>query len=314
MFDIEYIAVPVDFSRSSKNALRLAHALADKATTVEAVHVVDRWPQFMNDVLFPYAPLGEDAVEIEGELVRAALAAITQYHDLEDEPAVQYGPLQETLLAHLRSTPAEIVVMGAAGETGAIPDVLGSVAQRLVRSMNRPTVLVREMGAEKIERILVAIDLTEGSKRVLEFAIGIAQRTGAELEILHVVPDPLVHDHSNVLSSALKFDRKQVASKIQHRVEALFERLMRSLDPSYAEQHQVRDLSTKRIVALGDPAAEILTRADARSADLVVIGAHRSGATRGSHLGGVAAKVGHRSTSHVAVVPMPSPGRLAQND
>ena len=314
MFDIDYIVVPVDFSRGSKAALAVARELGDPSTTVEALHVVGQWPRFMNDVLFPYAPLGEDAAEIEAELVEAARESIIAYHELSSDPSVVYGKLQETLLDRIRSTPSQLVVIGGSGETGAAPDMLGSVAQRVVRSAGRPTLVTREHGPTRIERVLIALDLTAGSQRVFETGIGLAQRTGASVEILHVVSDPFAGDHANVLSHVLKWDRKKDATRVRARVEALFDRLMRNIEPRFAEQDLVQHLASQRHVALGEVADEILTRAAEIDAHAVVIGTQRAAVSTAGRLGGVAAKVVRRATSHVVMVPVPPQERLSGED
>lgn len=320
MFGIDYIVVPVDFSRSSRAALSLAKSLADKDTRVEMIHVVDRWPRFMEDVLFPYAPLGEDAIEIEAELVGAAHEALGDYHNLNGEknsvegPIVAFGELKPTLTDHIKATGSQLVIAGAFGESGVAPDSLGSVAERLIRSSGRATLLVRGIDAHPtIKKILLALDLTEGSNRVVEVAVGLAQRSGAELEIIHVVPDPLADDQSQVLASALGFDRGKVASKARHRVEALFDRLIRDLEPAYGEHVEVAQLLAKRRVTMGDPAAEIVAYAQKTGADLVVVGSQNPARADSAYLGRVAATVARRSPTHVVVVPIPSLSRLSDD-
>lgn len=320
MFDIDYILVPVDFSRSSKAALTVARSLADDSTRVELVHVVDRWPPFMQGVLFPYAPLGEDAVEIEAELVGAAERALHDYFELGDDssltgPLVWFGPLKKTLTEEARSRGAQVVIMGAAGEGGVHPDSLGSVAGRMIRSGSRPTLLVRAHDPKpRIRRVLVALDLTEGSRRVLETAVGLCKRFDAELRAIHVVPDPLRDDQSNVLSSVLKFDRRKAAGRTRDRVEALFDRLTRGLSPAYANERQVRELTKRRRVTIGDPASAIVEHAIEADTDLVVLGSHDPSRGDTAALGRVAGAVARRCPTHVCVVPVPSLSRLSDDD
>lgn len=319
MFDIDYILVPVDFSRSSRAALSLAKNLADEQTRVEVVHVVDRWPSYMDGVLFPYAPLGEDAPEIEHELVEAARGAITSYHKLSGKngvegPVVAFGALKATLVEHGRSTAANLIVMGAFGETGARTDSIGSTSERMVRTAGCTTLLVREFEPNPtISRILVALDLTEGSRRVLGAALAIAQASGAELEIIHVIPDPLHDDQSQVLASMLKFDSRKVASRARDRVEALFDRLTRDLQPSFSDEKEVAHLIRRRKVTVGEPAAQIIGHAQKIGADLIVCGSRDPARSDSAYLGRIASTIARRSPTHVAVVPVPSVARLTDD-
>lgn len=319
MYDINYIAVPLDFSRASRAALALARSVRARDTTVSAVHVVEKWPAFMEQVLFPYAPLGEDAPEIERDLVEAARHALRSYHDLGDdedgpEPELLYGPLKSTLVDYIRQSPSQLLIAGAFGEGGPMPDSLGSVAERLLLSTGRPTLLVRGLDQKPtVKKLLVALDLAEGGQRVFEVAVGLAQLTGAELEIIHVVPDPLRDDQGNVLAPILNFDRRKAASRSRDRVEALFERLFRAVQPAFADEVEVRELAHKRRVTIGDPATEIVAYAEKTGADTVVVGSQNP--TRlTSHLGRVAATVARRTPTHVCVVPIPSRNRLSDDD
>ena len=228
MFDIDYILAPVDFSRSSRAALALARSLKSDPARLEVVHVVRPWPRYMQDVLFPYAPLGEDAPQIEHELLEAARQSLQKFHRLDGkdgvEPVVTPGEEKAVLPEYARSTAANLVVMGAFGEGGSRPDSLGSVSERMIRAAGAPVLLVRELDARPtLTKILVAVDLSEGSKRVLGTALGVAQAAGAELEIIHVVPDPLADDPGQVLAQSIKYEPRKVLGRGRDRIEALFD-------------------------------------------------------------------------------------------
>lgn len=319
MFDIDYILTPVDFSRSSRAALALARSLKSDQARLEIVHVVRPWPRYMQDVLFPYAPLGEDAPQIEHELLEAARAALEKFHHLDGkdgvEPVFMWGDEKSVLPEHTRSTAANLVVMGAFGEGGPRPDSLGSVSERMIRTAGAPVLLVRELDAHPtLSKVLVAVDLSEGSKRVLGTAIGVAQAAGADLEIIHVVPDPLADDPGQVLAQSIKYEPRKVLGRGRDRIEALFERLMRDLEPAFAEERQVAKLVRRRKIATGDPAAQIATYAVEIGADLVVVGARNPARAEVATLGRVASAVARRCPTHVMVVPVPGVARLTEDD
>ncbi len=311
MFDIDYILVPVDFSRSSRAARAVAEGLAAPGTHTEFVHVVDRWPRYMETVLFPYAPLGEDAPEIEHELVQVARDAVTSHFELPEdvEPTVVYGPVKERLVAHARSTAANLVVMGAFGEGGVQPDSVGSVTERLVRDASSTTMVVRDSTPAEISKIIVALDLGEASTRVLDVALGLALRTEAELELMYVIPDPLAHDTNQILASALAVDPQKVTSRSRDRIEAMFERTTAGIEPGYSEQTAVGELLRSRKVTMGPIAEKIVARAVETDADLIVVGARDATGRRGG-LGSVPSTLLRRATCHVAVVPIRDSGRL----
>lgn len=310
MYDIDYIAVPLDFSRSSRAALAMARAFAERGVHIEPVHVVDRWPAFMERVLFPYSPLGEDGAEIEEELRTAASEELARFHGLDDKhPAtVLYGPVKQLLADHVARVPASLVLAGAVGEGNSHVGALGSVADRLVRTATCPTLLLREREARpQIGKVLVALDLTEGTERIFNVAVALAQRTAAELEVVHVLPDPLAQDQGQVLAPVLNFNARQAASRSRDRIEALFDRLFRQVQPSYADAVEVRELARRRKVILGDPATTIIGYAERCGADLIVVGSQDPRRAT-SLVGRVAEAVLRRAPVHVCVVPTPHRG------
>ena len=311
MYDFDTIAVPIDFSRSSRAALSLARSLAEKGTDVRPLHVVEPWPRYMQDVLFPYAPLGEDAAEIEHELVATATAALIDAYELEegDDPTIAYGPLKTTVIEQIARTPAQLVIAGAFGEGGVMPDALGSTAERIALSAGRPVLLVRGIDTKpQVNKVLVALDLTEGCEKVFEVAARLALRAEAELETIHVVPDPLRDDQSKVMKSILKYDRRKTAQQARDRVEALFERLFRTVDPKFSDAANVSELSKRRRVSMGDPAKTIIRYAVETGADAIVVGS-QSPHRQTSYIGRVAATVLRRSPVHTCVVPMATSSR-----
>ncbi len=316
MYDIDYIVVPIDFSRSSRAALAMARAIGDSGCPIEAVHVVASWPSFMERVLFPYAPLGEDAPEIEHELLEHARQALLEYHDIDEEQAasVVFGPVKPTLIDHVARTPAQLVVAGAFGEGGPMADALGSVAERLVLSAGRPVLLVRALDLKpQLRKVLVTLDLTEGSLRVLEVGLRLALSCRAELEILHVVPDPLRDDQAQVLATVLNFDRKKAGSRAKDLVEALFDRLLRELEPSFSDAGDVHELCRRRRIVIGEPTTAILDHAQQSGADVIVVGSQSPDRPSG-HLGHVAVSVARRAPTHVCVVPLSKRTQLADDD
>lgn len=305
MYDFDTIAVPIDFSRSSRAALSLARSLADGGV-VRPLHVVQPWPAYMQQVLFPYAPLGEDAAEIEHELVATADAALANYHELgeDEELEVVFGPLKTTIIEQIARTPADLVIAGAFGEGGPMPDTLGSTAERIAMSAGRSVLLVRGIDTKpQVNKILVALDLTEGSERVFEVAARLAIRAGAELETIHVVPDPLRDDQSKVMKSVLKYDRRKTAQQARDRVEALFERLFRSVEPKFSDAADVSKLGKARRVAIGDPALTTIRYAVEVGADAIVVGS-QSPRRQTIHHGRVASTILRRAPVHTCIVPM----------
>lgn len=104
-----------------------------------------------------------------------------------------------------------------------------------------------------MRRILVATDLSSRADRAVRRAALLAAATGAELSILCVIDD-------DQPESMIEAERHEAAALLTRAAEGLPE--LRALAPAI-------------LVEVGDPFDAILRAAEARGADLIVLGEHR---------------------------------------
>lgn len=160
-----------------------------------------------------------------------------------------------------------------------------------------------------IERILYATDLGHNSVYVFRYASYLAKLTGAELHLLHVVPE-LSEDVKFTLQ-AYVMDRGARHKILEERVEKARALLMERQDQYWTEQtaddQKVREQIKSVTVCESFPPEKILKTAREHKCDLIVIGAHARGFTH-TFLGGVAEKVLRRSRIPSLVVPLPEEG------
>jgi nucleotide-binding universal stress UspA family protein len=145
-------------------------------------------------------------------------------------------------------------------------------------------------------RIMVATDGSRGSEAAIAEGIDLAQRLGAEVTFAAVrppVPDylgePLYQEHL----------REDLA------------RARRALQQA-RDQAEQAGIEAEYELLEGDPAEEIARLAEARDADLVVVGTRGIGAVAGSLLGSVSSGVIRRS--HRPVVVVREPGEHAREE
>lgn len=312
MYRVEQVLVPVDFSSSSRSALEFARNLSRESPPVQLVHVVERLTPYARNILFPYAALGEDEVEFESEIIGEAYEHLLRYFRIDKkaskglvgEPIVRMGRINTLLRELVFSVDSELIVMGAFGEGGMHPDALGSTAERMLRTVTQPVVLVRDFDSSpRLNHIVVAVDLTPGSVHVFSRALGLALQTGATLETVFVLPSPFINDTNNLLSNTIKFNASHVLNRSEDKIDALFERMREQVHVSFPNKAEAARAMATRTILVGDPATEIVRHAYEKQADLVVVGAYGTH-NRSSHtLGRVAWTVARRSPSHVMVVP-----------
>lgn len=136
------ILVPIDFSETSRKALRYAVPFAKQfEAKIALLHVIE----------LPLAPpeAGFLPYDESGMLARqtknlADLAARAIAPELVGEIIVRSGAAWDTVVAVARETQADLIITTTHGYTGLKHVFLGSTAERIVRHAPCPVLVVRE--------------------------------------------------------------------------------------------------------------------------------------------------------------------------
>ena len=143
MTPIHRIVCPIDFSPASANALRVAidYARAFKAE-IHAVHAYQ-----LSAYASPNSDLARDLELQTRDEVEAFLATIETF-GVPVKMALRLGVPYVEIVEAARELNAELVVMGTTGKTGLQHLLLGSVAERVVRTADVPVLSVRYVEAK----------------------------------------------------------------------------------------------------------------------------------------------------------------------
>ena len=179
-------------------------------------------------------------------------------------PRIEEGGAVQRILDVVREEGVDLVVMGTHGRTALGRVLLGSVADAVVRSASRPVLTVRARPAgttaRRIGRICYATDFSPSARAAWPWVLRLAEATGAEVDFLHVtfgvVPDR--HLPPEALAT--------MARILRERGEAEAERFLEGC-PLPRERVRV-------VVGNGVVGDQIVHHAEARSADLIVMGTH----------------------------------------
>lgn len=148
MSSIDTIVVPIDFSETSLDALALACTLARVSHShIHLLHVI---PDPLRQPWITQAP-GVDFVAMEKawqeDAMKRLRAIAHQQHDCGTiRLSVRSGKASETILAYAADEHADLIVMGAHGESAVVRFFLGSVAERVVRHATIPVLTVPRGG------------------------------------------------------------------------------------------------------------------------------------------------------------------------
>ena len=276
------ILCPVDFSRYSAAVLKAAGNLA-KALAAE---VVVLHAQAMDAPAY-FTAAQEQALKTQLRQSRRAaekqLAALAQEHlpesvarsfvVVEDDPA-------RAILREFKRSGADLIVMGTHGRTGLTKFRLGSVFESVLGQLRAPIVTVGPRVKSRaalgtLKKILCAVDFNGASMSAVEQAAGLAEKTGAELAVAHVVEK----SHG---AGSLEADRQWLCGWISPKLR----------------EH----CSIKEIVRQGSPAEQIVAAAEASRADLIVLSAEPRHFLGGLFFGSTVEKVIRHASSPVLVI------------
>ena len=180
---VRSILAATDFSAG---ATRAAHRAARLASQFEAelrlIHIVPREAANPFGELLQHSPREQHRIR---ERAKSQLASLVS--ELKDSAAVEANSLVRTGdlidVAIRVADRVDLLVLGANGRR--LSDVLlGSTAARVVTRCRRPTLIVRQEPEPGYRRVLVPLDFTTHSIRILEFAASFAP--SAEFTLLHI--------------------------------------------------------------------------------------------------------------------------------
>jgi nucleotide-binding universal stress UspA family protein len=158
----------------------------------------------------------------------------------------------------------------------------------------------------RIKNILYATDLSKNSAYAFRYAINSAQKHDAQIHILHVI-ETVPPSTEGLLGLVLGHDKLE---KIRDETkESLIRRIENRL-AEFAKRELKDDPDTLKRVAtimvrIGDPAEEILKKAEETNCDIVIMGTHGKGLIEHTFLGSVSEKVLHRISKPVYIIPLP---------
>ena len=299
----ERILLPTDFSGFSFQALRHALALARRfKTRLRVVHVIqDVYSRGDAKPAFP-RPDAADARKMAERETHAFMAAAREA-GIDYEVQIREGNPWREIQAAAEEMPADLVVMGTHGRSGAERFLLGSVVEKLIHRLPCPIMTVSREGGQAFDtpglvgRILCATDFSENAARAVRFSLALASSLGAKVTLLHAI------EHMPDLGEArYRMVVPDVAPLMQEIERAASERLSKLVD---AFKSEFGDVDITARLGAGRAYQEIVRTAQDERADLIVVGAQGHGILEHLLSGSNAQQVIRRASCAVLTVRPP---------
>ena len=264
--EVKTILCPVDFSPMSLRNLRMAVEVCKRVGARLVIHHnLDVRPPGFLSVTWMWSEGKEAGEEEKAAQVPAKLQELFDLipEGVEYEAKVTRGPLEETLLFVARGLPADLIVMGTHGKSGAEHD---SLTEKIIISAPCAVLTIGESYVPEAVfdapdndpadqmTMLVPVDFTPHGLGVLGAAIDLAKDMPHRVEVLHVV--------NQTGSGDAAFEEREV--------EAARQRLQSMIPQTLAGRVSVQ-------VKVGGPAETVLRTAREVEALAIIMGAHGKG-------------------------------------
>lgn len=273
-----HLLMATDFSDASQHALAGAMTLAaQNRAHLSVVHILRT--DWRYEIL-------DNPPEIDLERIDAQRRLETAIHetgsrDVPDSVVLRHGPVPQKVVALAEESGVDLLVIGTRGRAGLTKLALGSVAEELLRIAPCPVITFgpkakvatapQEPG---FRSILFATDFGAGSAKALPFVHAMAAAPSTQVALLHMIaPMPATTSlsaYSLASATADEFEEWEGSSRsrsIQQLKDWWFNGTKMAPEPQY-------------VVGTDFLPEGVLTAADQRHCDLIVMGANHAASPR----------------------------------
>lgn len=296
------ILIATALSPISDHVLRAAADLAEASgADLHVIHVHDS-----RDSRFA----GEWAVEKQRRVHEARLGLLDLLQRTGFEGKVASARLgfdvpYRTILERAKEVDADLLVIGPHRGLALHSRVLGTTADRLVRTARMPVLIVQEPLSLPLRRIVAPTDLSFYAQISVGQAMTWADAFGpgdgeppAVVHALHVIPRTATDIDFNL-----------------NRVEWSQQRLSEQVDAARAARSGGRQIEVhEEVIREARPATAIVKKAEDLDANLLVLGTHGRGMLERAMVGSVAAAVARQATRAVLLIPSSVSASLAREE
>lgn len=265
--DIKTIVCTTDFSDFSNRAIPFGVALAREfGAKLYLCHVID---------LSSVAMYGEgfsDPLMLESKITDYAhkhLQDLIGDAGIAWESLTSVGHTADEIALIAKEKGADLVVSATHGRSGLKRLILGSVTERLMRTLPCPMYIVRSlerdlaapvMAEMKLKRILVGCDFSADSDLAVQYGISLAQEFQTELHLAHVLEPRVYKDMLTQTAGGGDSGREGLREKLTQK--------LKSMVPEEARQW----CTPETLLLAGHPSDELTKYAVVNDMDLIVLG------------------------------------------
>lgn len=263
---INRILCATDFSSLSEPVVSYGITLAKELNANLIIcHVVD-FPtvsMYGEAVLEPIDHQNRFMEYARAEIDRLATGSSVEYHAL-----VAVGNTTDEIAHLVDEQKVDLVIVATHGRSGLKRFFLGSVTERLIRTLPCPLLVLRAETEDSVtgfqkfpfKRILVGCDFSSDSDLAFEHSLNLAQEFQSELHLVHVVEPSGYKDLFNMASDQGEGFKQDLYDMINAKLKSM------------VPQDAMNWLTLQTHLLVGRPYEEIIRYAELNNIDLIAMG------------------------------------------
>jgi nucleotide-binding universal stress UspA family protein len=272
---ITRVLFATDFSHCAERALHYAVAIASSwKAELQILHVLEFLPGMNPEYSVNHLYLEEIRKDAAYHMLDVEKRA--KQTGLSTHPVIDLGIPSQRIEAAGQGA-GSVIVVGTRGRTGLEHILLGSTAERVVRTASSPVLAVKAPGDAsswaalsdnrlQFRRLLIPVDFSASSLEALEYGVQSAKHVGATVTILHAL-EPVAYGLDFTLGSGVEWSTQK--AYVEGRLE-----ILRALCTS-------NGINAEHVLKAGTPADSIRDHAERQQPDLMIMGTHgRRGISR----------------------------------
>jgi len=288
------ILCATDFSEHSNRTIPYGVAIAREfGATLHLCHVID---------LTALTIYGEFQIDPVGQQTRIRQEANEQLEKMLEpyrirwESLIAVGQPAAEITRLVEEKGIDLVVAATRGRSGLKRLILGSVTQRLMRTLSCPLLAVQgpEQGiidpgtaGIRLKKILIGCDFSEDSVLALNYGLSLAQEFESEVHLIHVMEPPVYHD---LLKPSEQTQDMALTDVLKEKLEGLVPGEARNWCSLQAE------------ILRGKPYEELVAYAKVQEMDMIVLGVRGYGLVRSLLMGSTTDRVVRNAPCSVLTV------------
>ena len=280
------ILCATDFSDFSNHTVSYGVALAKEFEAGLIIcHVIDLssvaiYGEFQLDPIGQQNRIMEDA--------NAQLEELTGDQPVAWEPLITVGKPADEISRAVEEKGIDLVITATRGRSGFKRLILGSITERLMRTLTCPLLVVhipeREFANSpqpeiELKKILVGCDFSQDSGQAFDHGLSLAQEFQAELHLAHVIEPPF---QPNLLAETIT-----VTGEVPQNQQNFLIQKLKDMVPEDAANWCTPQIS----ILEGQPYEELVKYADTRDIDIIVLGVRGHGLVKTLFLGSTTDRV-----------------------